>query len=57
MQFCRNFLDAPVLQPYFIADQPIKDANSHKGLGVQVDASLKFHLHVREIAGKAGDTY
>ena len=54
MNFCRNFLDAPVPPPYFIADQPIKDVDNHKDLGVRVDASLKFHLHVREIAGKAG---
>ena len=54
MNFCRNVLNAPVPLPYFIADQPIKDVNNHKNLGVRVDASIKFHLHVREIAGKAG---
>ena len=54
INFCRNFHNIPVLLPYFIGDQPIKDVNNHKDLGVRVDASLKFHLHIREIAGKAG---
>ena len=54
MNFCRNFLDAPVPISYFIADQPIKDVDNHKDLGVRVDNSLKFHLHIKEIAGKAG---
>lgn len=54
MNFCRNFHNAPIPLPYFIDDQPIKDVDNHRDLGVRVDASLKFHLHVREIAGKAG---
>ena len=54
MNFHRNFLDAPVPMPYFIGDHPIEEVETHKDLGVRVDTSLKFHLHVREIAWKAG---
>lgn len=54
MYFCRNFYDVPIPLPYHINNEPIKDVDNHKDLGVRVDTSLKFHLHVREIAGKAG---
>lgn len=54
MNFCRNFLYAPAPLPYFIGNQPIQDVDNYKDLGVRVDSSLKFHLHEREITGKAG---
>lgn len=42
INYCRNFLNAPVPFPCFIADQHVKDIASHKNLGVGVDVSLKF---------------
>lgn len=53
MNYCKSFQDASVLLQYFIGEQSILDVDNHKDLGVRIDSSLKFHLHVREISGKA----
>ncbi len=44
MNFCRNFLDAPVPLPHFMRNQTIQDVDNHKDLGVRVDSSLKVSL-------------
>lgn len=55
MNFCRNSQDAPVPLQYFSGEQPNLDGDSRKDLWIRTDSSLKFHFHVREIAGKASD--
>lgn len=53
LNFCRNFNDVSRLQQYFIGNQPIPNVSCYRDLGVKVDISLKFHLHVNEIFSKA----
>ena len=38
---------------YFIGDSPIPNKDSFRDLGVVVDSSLKFHLHINEVCRKA----
>ena len=38
---------------YFIGDRPIPNKNSFRDLGILVDSSLKFHLHINEVCSKA----
>ena len=53
MNFCWSFQDTPALLQHYIGEQPVLYVDNHKDLGVRIDSFLKFHLHVREIAGKA----
>ena len=38
---------------YFIGDCPIPNKSSFWDLGILVDSSLKFHLHINEVCSKA----
>ena len=52
INFCRNFQDRPPLFSYYLDDNRIPDFWSHRDLGVLVDSSIKFHMHINEIARK-----
>ena len=57
MRYQRGYIDWGQLAPYdsyFLGDQPIRCVDSHMDLGVRVDVGLRFHGHIRCIAGKAG---
>ena len=41
------------LAHYTLTDQTISMVTSHKDLGVTIDSSLRFHLHIRSIVNKA----
>ena len=41
------------LAHYTLTDQTISVVTSHKDLGVTIDSSLRFHLHIRSIVNKA----
>ena len=43
----------PSVQTYFLGGNSIPNLNQYRDLGVMVDTSLRFHLHIREIYGKA----
>ena len=38
---------------YYLNNHPIAKVPHHRGLGVLVDPTLRFHLHIRSIANKA----
>lgn len=42
-----------MLREYYIQGEAIPRVPSHKDLGVIVDTSLKFHLHVRSVVNKS----
>ena len=48
-----NWNAAGPLSVYTISGEPINIVNSHKDLGVVVDTSLKFHVHIKQIVNKA----
>ena len=41
------------MSDYYIQDLQIPIVSSHKDLGVLVDSSLRFHLHIKSIVSKA----
>lgn len=51
IHFSRHRAD-PVCD-YFIGDSPIPNKDSFRDLGILVDSSLKFHLHINEVCRKA----
>ena len=54
MRFCRGFVERELdLIPYYLGGSQLLFVDSHRDLGVLVDNKLKFHLHVRQIVGKA----
>ena len=56
MRFHRRWVDwdtLGALNRYYLKGQEIKFVTSHKDLGVVIDPSLRFHLHVRSVAAKA----
>jgi len=46
-------LGTTALSRYNINGELIKIVNSHKNLGVTVNTSLRFHIHIRQIVNKA----
>ena len=40
---------------YYLDNTPLRFVESHSDLGVTVDCSLKFHLHIQSIASKAAN--
>ena len=42
-----------MFQRYYLDGSEIELVTSHRDLGVLVDMSLRFHLHIRSIAAKA----
>ena len=53
MRFSRMLSEAPPPADLFISGAPIIRTTSHKDLGIIVDSSLKFHLHVEAVSTKA----
>ena len=47
-------LRIPPVMRYLLGNQLIPDALEFRDLGVKVDVSLKFHLHIGLVVGKAG---
>ena len=41
------------LSQYYLDNTPIKFVESHTDLGITIDCSLKFHLHVQTVTNKA----
>ena len=55
LRFQRGFVtwnDVDSLSRYNINGELIKIVNSHKNLGVTVNTSLRFHIHIRQIVNK-----
>lgn len=48
-----NWNAAGPLSVYTVSGEPIKIVNNHKDLGVVVDTSLKFHIHIKQTVNKA----
>ena len=56
MRFVRGTFPAHVLGPYnnyFLDGRDIQMVNVHKDLGILVDTSLRFHMHVRSVVNGA----
>ena len=51
IRFCRS-TQIP-LSDYFINDTPIPNKTSFRDLGILVDSTMKFHLHINEVFRKA----
>jgi hypothetical protein len=45
---------APHDNGYFMRDVPMEFVESHSDLGITIDLSLKFHVHIRGVAARAG---
>jgi hypothetical protein len=57
MRFGRCDVDIGALSPvnhYHLQGGMLKFVEAHKDLGVLVDTTLRFHQHIRNVAGKAG---
>ena len=56
MRFHRRNIDwkpLGALDRYYLGGKEIEMVSSHKDLGILIDSSLRFHLHIRSIAAKA----
>ena len=56
LRFHRRLVDwdeLGALDRYYIKGSEIQMVSSHKDLGVFIDTSLRFHIHIRSIASKA----
>ena len=49
-----KFGPAEVSRSFYIGSNCLEYVNSYKDLGVIIDPSLRFHIHVRTVAAKAG---
>jgi hypothetical protein len=55
MRFCRGswWQEGVEQSQYYLGDSLLPFVNSHRDLGVLVDTKLRFHLHVKQVVGKA----
>ena len=53
LRFCRQFANNPLPLPLSIGQTPLLCSQSCKDLGVLVDVSLNFHLHISSVVSKA----
>ena len=54
MWFGKKNVDTVSAVEYFIGGQVLQFVSSYRDLGVVVDCSLRFHVHVNIVVGKAG---
>ena len=53
LSFCRLRFDAPQRSQYYLGGDPIPNVDDFRDLGIRIDSSLKFHLHIGEIVKRA----
>ena len=53
IRFSRPSTRLPPPAPVYVSDYLLECVDSHRDLGVTVDSSLKFHLHIQSIVAKA----
>ena len=53
LHFSRHHISRPCPTTFFLAGSPIPLVQSQRDLGITVDPSLKFHLHIRDKTQKA----